>query len=175
MTDIMRRSDVERMMRKSYGHPERVTGTDVRENWIPLTREENRDALWKWQQRLEFTHMPAVISAVQSETLVLWGSEDYFDAPWQAGALGRQLPRAVVRVFPGCGHSLHEDCPEDVNAALMDFLPPPMTAKPKSRPKRSISKKSISKNAVSKNSVSKNSVSKKATHGSPGQSPKVGR
>jgi pimeloyl-ACP methyl ester carboxylesterase len=148
MTDMMRRSDLQRMMRKSHAHPDRVTGSDVNENWAPLTREENRDALWKWQQRLQFTNMPAVISAVQSETLVLWGADDYFDAPWQAAALGRQLPRAVVRVFPGCGHSLHEDCPAEFNAALMDFLPPPVTAKPQS-------------------------VSKKTTRGNQGRQPKV--
>jgi pimeloyl-ACP methyl ester carboxylesterase len=62
------------------------------------------------------------LPAVRAPTLVLWGSEDWFDAPAQAPELGRRIPGARVRILPGCGHSAHEDCPAAANAALLDFL-----------------------------------------------------
>ncbi|GAA2787236.1 alpha/beta fold hydrolase [Saccharopolyspora taberi] len=59
---------------------------------------------------------------MRAPTLVIWGQQDQFDASWQAGELARRIPGAAARVFPGCGHSVHEDCPAEVNPVLADFL-----------------------------------------------------
>jgi pimeloyl-ACP methyl ester carboxylesterase len=59
---------------------------------------------------------------VPAPTLVLWGDQDRFDEPWQANELARRIPHATVRILPGCGHMLHEDCPAQAIPALASFL-----------------------------------------------------
>jgi pimeloyl-ACP methyl ester carboxylesterase len=122
MGKLMRRPDVERTLRKSFAHQQNVTSEVVNENWAPLSRRENRAALWKLQRRLDLALTEERLPAVRAATLVLWGSEDRFDAPAQAPELGRRIAGARVRILPGCGHSAHEDCPAAANAALLDFL-----------------------------------------------------
>ena len=55
-------------------------------------------------------------------TLLMWGTEDpavYFASMER---LGRYLPNAGKVVFPGVGHLPYEECPEQFNRALINFL-----------------------------------------------------
>ncbi|KHO24761.1 alpha/beta fold hydrolase [Mycolicibacterium setense] len=119
---LMTKGNSEATQRKSFARPGRVTPELVEENWAPLSRPENRAALWLQQRRFDYALTEQRLGDVRSPTLVIWGDEDQFDKPWQATELARRIPGAAARVLPGCGHSVHEDCPDEVNPQLVDFL-----------------------------------------------------
>jgi pimeloyl-ACP methyl ester carboxylesterase len=55
-------------------------------------------------------------------TLVMWGSRDAIVPIGGAGWVARTLPRAEIAVIRGAGHIPMLDRPDEVNAALRDFL-----------------------------------------------------
>lgn len=119
---LMRKEDAARMLRKAFNHPDRVTDEMVRENWAAMSRRENRRAMWELQRNLDYRQTERRLPDVTAPTLVLWGADDRFDAPWQARELGRRIPDAEVHVLDDCGHNVHEDCPEASNRILVRFL-----------------------------------------------------
>ena len=119
---LMSRSTFEATLRKGFAHPERLTRQEVDEYWAPLSRRQNRRAMWMLQRNLHYSLTDRRLGEVRAPTLVLWGDQDRFDEPWQANELGRRIPRATVRVLPGCGHMAHEDCPAQAIPQLDRFL-----------------------------------------------------
>ena len=124
---VMNRATFADTLRKGYANAQRLTDTDVDEYWLPLSKPANRKAMWELQRNLDFSLTEDGLDDVRAATLVLWGDQDVFDNPWQATELGQRLPDATVRVLPGCGHNVHEDCPDRATAELSAFLaqPPP--------------------------------------------------
>jgi len=57
-------------------------------------------------------------------TLLMWGSKDPAVYARSLEPLGRHFPNARVVVFPGIGHLPYEECPEEFNRALIEFLTP---------------------------------------------------
>jgi pimeloyl-ACP methyl ester carboxylesterase len=54
--------------------------------------------------------------------LVLWGEEDAYLGRAMARPSRRWVPRARVEYFPGVGHFIQHEAPEQVNARLIRFL-----------------------------------------------------
>ena len=86
----MDKQAMERTLHKSFAHGERVIAELVEENWAPLSRRENRTALWLQQRRFDKIHTERRLGDLRVPTLVLWGDADRFDRPWQARELGRR-------------------------------------------------------------------------------------
>ncbi|GAA1588952.1 hypothetical protein GCM10009678_84160 [Actinomadura kijaniata] len=122
MGKLMRRSDAARTLRKAFANPGRVTDEVVAEDWAPMSRSANREALWASQRNLDYSVTQRLMGRVAAPTLVLWGGEDRFDKPWQAAAMAGRIPGATSRVLPGCGHNVHEDCPAQANPVIAGFL-----------------------------------------------------
>ncbi|GAA0954722.1 alpha/beta hydrolase [Actinocorallia libanotica] len=122
MGKLMRKSDAARTLRKAFANPERVTDEVVDEDWAPMSRPANREALWTSQRNLDYSLTQRLMGKVTAPTLVLWGGEDRFDEPWQAAAMAERIPGATSRVLPGCGHNVHEDCPAEANPVIAGFL-----------------------------------------------------
>jgi pimeloyl-ACP methyl ester carboxylesterase len=55
-------------------------------------------------------------------TLLMWGSKDSAVYASSAAPLGKFLPNSQLIVFPGVGHLPYEECAEEFNAALIEFL-----------------------------------------------------
>jgi pimeloyl-ACP methyl ester carboxylesterase len=119
---LMSKSTFEATLRKGFAHPERLTRQAVEEYWAPLSLRQNRRAMWMLQRNLHYSLTDRRLGDVRAPTLVLWGDQDRFDEPWQASELGRRIPRATVRILPGCGHMAHEDCPAQATPQLASFL-----------------------------------------------------
>jgi pimeloyl-ACP methyl ester carboxylesterase len=117
---LMRRSDAARTLRKSFAHP--VPSDTVTEDWAPMSRPENRRALWMSQRNLDYSLTQRLMGQMTTPTFILWGGADRFDKPWQAAALADRIPGAGYRVLPGCGHNAHEDCPASANPLIAGFL-----------------------------------------------------
>jgi pimeloyl-ACP methyl ester carboxylesterase len=54
--------------------------------------------------------------------LLMWGSKDGAVYASSAAPLAKQFRNAKVVIFPGIGHLPYEECPEEFNRELIDFL-----------------------------------------------------
>jgi pimeloyl-ACP methyl ester carboxylesterase len=55
-------------------------------------------------------------------TLLMWGGKDSAVYASSAVPLGKWFPNSRSIVFPGIGHLPYEECPEEFNRALIEFL-----------------------------------------------------
>lgn len=55
-------------------------------------------------------------------TLLLWGSRDSAVYAWSAGPLAKHFSNSQLIIFPGVGHLPYEECVEEFNRALIEFL-----------------------------------------------------
>ena len=55
-------------------------------------------------------------------TLLMWGSKDPAVYASSAAPLAKYFPNSKVIIFPGIGHLPYEECPEEFNRALIEFL-----------------------------------------------------
>ncbi len=55
-------------------------------------------------------------------TLLIWGSKDPAVYASSAAPLQKYFPNSKVIIFPGIGHLPYEECPEEFNRALIEFL-----------------------------------------------------
>ena len=55
-------------------------------------------------------------------TLFIWGSKDPAVYASSAAPLAKYFPNSKVIIFPGIGHLPYEECPEEFNRALIEFL-----------------------------------------------------
>jgi pimeloyl-ACP methyl ester carboxylesterase len=55
-------------------------------------------------------------------TLLMWGGKDTAVYASSATTLAKCFPKSRLIVFPGIGHLPYEECPQDFNRALIEFL-----------------------------------------------------
>jgi pimeloyl-ACP methyl ester carboxylesterase len=55
-------------------------------------------------------------------TLLMWGSKDSAVYASSGAALAKYFSSSRLIVFPGVGHLPYEECPEEFNRALIEFL-----------------------------------------------------
>ncbi len=55
-------------------------------------------------------------------TLLMWGSKDPAVYASSAVPLAKYFPNSTSIIFPGIGHLPYEECPEEFNRALIEFL-----------------------------------------------------
>ena len=55
-------------------------------------------------------------------TLLMWGSKDRAVYASSAASLAKYFPNSKTIIFPGIGHLPYEECPEEFNRALIEFL-----------------------------------------------------
>ncbi|MEU0567328.1 alpha/beta hydrolase [Nonomuraea sp. NPDC005983] len=124
MTKLMTEDLYVSGLKAAYVHRERLTPETAHAYWVPLSRADNREAMWKQVRNLDLSLVDRHLGQISAPTLVLWGERDTVVPPWQANVLGRRIPGSSVYVVPGAGHNVHEDDPAAVNAHLTAFLDP---------------------------------------------------
>ena len=55
-------------------------------------------------------------------TLLIWGSKDSAVYASSAAPLAKYFLNSQSIIFPGIGHLPYEECPEEFNRALVEFL-----------------------------------------------------
>jgi pimeloyl-ACP methyl ester carboxylesterase len=55
-------------------------------------------------------------------TLLMWGGKDSAVFASSAVPLAKYFSNSKTIIFPGIGHLPYEECPEEFNRALIDFL-----------------------------------------------------
>jgi pimeloyl-ACP methyl ester carboxylesterase len=72
--------------------------------------------------RTEPNELVAHLGEVDGRTLVIWGAHDPIIPVSNADRLRQQLPSAKLVLAPGSGHVPHEEEPERVASAILEFL-----------------------------------------------------
>ncbi|MGA8620312.1 MAG: alpha/beta hydrolase [Candidatus Sulfotelmatobacter sp.] len=74
-----------------------------------------------WRQDLR--ELEACLPKLKSvPTLLMWGSKDPAVYASSAGPLAKYFTHSELVIFPGIGHLPYEECPEEFNRALIEFL-----------------------------------------------------
>jgi pimeloyl-ACP methyl ester carboxylesterase len=108
----------------AYGDYRRVTEDIVDECWAPAQSPGFARALRALAHDFTWSPLPnARLAAVSDRTLVLLGARDRLVRGAALRAV--QLFGARAIVIPDAGHAVHEERPEPVNAAILEFLGSP--------------------------------------------------
>jgi pimeloyl-ACP methyl ester carboxylesterase len=115
------------MLRKSFAHPDRMPGDELIRTPIRQMRSApdaallRRDLL-RVERGVRWSDTERDLDRVRCPTLILWGERDrYFPVRLLARFTGR-LRDVEAHTLANCGHSLHDDCPEQVYPLLTRFL-----------------------------------------------------
>ncbi|MBF6238494.1 Haloalkane dehalogenase [Nocardia otitidiscaviarum] len=121
-TTLTDRSFYADSIRGTFAHQELVTDEMIDEGYAPFSRPANRAGFLALWRNLDYRLTDAGLGDVTAPTLVLWGGQDAWLPSSQARRLAERLPDATATVIPGCGHTLHEDCPAETIPLLTTFL-----------------------------------------------------
>lgn len=110
-------------LRRVYGRRGSFTDADVDQYWGPTQFPDTSVALldllhaYDWSaartRQLLTAHVPA---------LGMWGSRDHLQPRDGLDIYKRLIPGIVLRKVEGAGHIIPEETPDEVNAAVIDFL-----------------------------------------------------
>jgi pimeloyl-ACP methyl ester carboxylesterase len=114
------------MLRKSFVHQERIPDALVGEVVHELRSGPNRVARWADMLRVErsvsWSDTERDLRLVRAPVLILWGGKDRYFPARLLDRFTTRLSSVERHVLPGCGHSAHDDCPEQTYALLAPFL-----------------------------------------------------
>lgn len=119
---------IDELLASAYHDPARITTAMVAAYERPL-RAEN------WDRGLAFfTAAPPLdpveerVSRLEMPVLVVTGDDDTWVATDETVALAGEIPGAELVVVPGCGHVVHEECPEAFLDAVGEWTRNPVPA-----------------------------------------------
>ncbi|MGW0182769.1 alpha/beta fold hydrolase [Nocardia sp. NPDC003345] len=122
-TNLTDRAFYAESIRGAFHNRHLVTDEMIDELYAPYSRAANRAGFLSLWRNTDYRLTDAGLARVSAPTLVLWGAEDTWLPSSQAQRLAARIPGAVATVLPGCGHTVHEDCPARTSALITEFLP----------------------------------------------------
>ncbi|MGA9511686.1 MAG: alpha/beta hydrolase [Candidatus Sulfotelmatobacter sp.] len=110
---------------RMYGDRNRIPPGTLEGYMAPLAKpglfEHALGIVRTWTEDLR--ELETVLSRLASvPTLFMWGSKDTAVYASSAEPLRRFFPNSKLIIFPGVGHLPYEECPEEFNGALIEFL-----------------------------------------------------
>jgi pimeloyl-ACP methyl ester carboxylesterase len=110
---------------RMYGDRSRITPGTLEGYAAPMTKpglfEHALSIARSWTKDLR--ELEATLPRLAGvPTLLMWGSKDSAVYASSAEPLAKYFPNSKLVVFPGVGHLPYEECPEEFNRALIEFL-----------------------------------------------------
>lgn len=116
------RQSVKRGLILSFYNPSLVTDELIDMIYAPLQNRDNRHAQLSYSRNIDWEKTKAALPAIQIPTLIIWGKQDRY-IPVKFGKRMKQLmPDARLEIIDNCGHSSHNECPDNVNRLITEFL-----------------------------------------------------
>ena len=111
--------------RRMYGNPRKIPEGALQGYMAPLVVpglfEHGLSIVRTWTQ--DMRELEAILPKLKDiPTLLMWGSMDAAVYASSAAPLARHFSHSQVIVFPGVGHLPYEECAEEFNRALIQFL-----------------------------------------------------
>lgn len=108
-----------------YGNRKRIPPGTLEGYTAPLALpgffEHAAGIVRSWTEDLR--ELKAILPKLASiPTLLLWGSEDRAVYATSAVPLAMHFRNSQTKIFPGIGHLPYEECPEEFNRSLIEFL-----------------------------------------------------
>lgn len=111
-----------RILRTMYGDRSRVTEQDIDQYYAPIALPDFGRSLRSALREFSFEDLKGRLGAMQTPTLVMWGTRDWL-IPQEIGEeMAEQLPHAALARFQTAGHALPEESHEAFNRVLIGFL-----------------------------------------------------
>lgn len=107
---------------KSWHDGSRVTDDDVRAYNRPLDVENWQHGFWDAMTAEPRPRHRRTLRTITVPTLVLAGASDRVVPPRLSRGVAHSIPTSEFQLLEGCGHTPHEECPDEVVAALRTFL-----------------------------------------------------
>ena len=112
-------------VRRMYGNPKLVTKATLNGYAAGLaqkgTAEYGLAVVGEWKSGLrELRDVYPKLGGIP--TLIVWGEKDCAVAPKSAYELQRALPGSQLVMLPHIGHLPYEECPDEFNRVLVEFL-----------------------------------------------------
>jgi pimeloyl-ACP methyl ester carboxylesterase len=110
---------------RMYGDPRRIPLGTLEGYTAPLAKpglfEHALSIVRSWTKDLR--EMEATLPKLAGiPALLMWGGQDTAVYASSATALAKYFPLSKLIIFPGVGHLPYEECPDDFNRALIEFL-----------------------------------------------------
>jgi pimeloyl-ACP methyl ester carboxylesterase len=110
---------------RMYGDRDRISPGTIEGYVAPLAKpglfEHALNIVKTWTKDLHELEM-TLPKVANIPTLLMWGSKDTAVYASSAARLMKFFPNSKLIVFPGIGHLPYEECPEEFNKALIEFL-----------------------------------------------------
>jgi pimeloyl-ACP methyl ester carboxylesterase len=112
-------------LRRMFGDKAKVPPDSVEGYRIPIVKNHTFDHALRIVKNwtADLAELESALPKIRDyPTLLMWGTKDgavYFES---AGPLRRNFRDCRLVAFEGVGHLPYEECPEDFNRALIDFL-----------------------------------------------------
>ena len=110
---------------RMYADPRKIPADALKGYLAPLAKPGLLDRvlsiLRTWKRDLR--ELEAILPRLGNvETLLLWGGEDRIVYASSAQPLRKYFSNSELIVFPGVGHLPYEECPDEFNRALIEYL-----------------------------------------------------
>ncbi|HEU4586016.1 MAG TPA: alpha/beta fold hydrolase [Gemmatimonadaceae bacterium] len=110
-------------LRGAYGSRARPTARDVDQYFAPARDPAFVQTLWAQLHEVDWRLLTtAELRRLTMPLLVIFGSEDRLISPLDAERLACEAPRGRAMFVDGVGHASPEEAPDEVNAALAEFI-----------------------------------------------------
>ncbi|XYI04152.1 alpha/beta fold hydrolase [Sorangium sp. So ce1128] len=119
---LMFKRSMRHMLRKSFVHRERIPEDLVDEAARAARSPHHRAAMLRIERSVKWAETERDLPLVRAPVLLLWGGQDRYFPVRLVDRFTARLPAVEAHIVPGCGHSLHDDCPEATYALLSPFL-----------------------------------------------------
>jgi pimeloyl-ACP methyl ester carboxylesterase len=114
--------DVKKGLEDSFFDKTLVTDEMIGEVKAPLTYLENRRAQYLSIRNQDLKMTEEEMPHIGVPALVIWGEDDLYLDSATAQKFKEIMPDASVVILEKCGHSAHEEKPDEVNRLITDFF-----------------------------------------------------
>lgn len=111
-----------RILRAGWSDPTAIEQEDFDAFQRAWTVEGWDDALWKLTKAEAPPSLEGALGAVAAPALVVAGEEDGVVPSGESERLATELPNATLRLLPGCGHAVQEECPRELAQLIDDWF-----------------------------------------------------
>ena len=112
-------------LKRSYYDHGLISDRLVDEYYRPFLTENGKAAPIKVLQAMDFEQLkelPRRYRRIRKKTLIIWGQEDRISRIHLAHKLKKDLRNSKLKIIPASGHLVHEEKPEVVNRAILNFV-----------------------------------------------------
>ncbi|MGN9837260.1 alpha/beta fold hydrolase [Nonomuraea sp. H19] len=131
---LMSAASVRHMLRKSFAHRDRIPYALARGVAAEMRAPRNRSTLLRVERSVRWAATERDLHLVKAPVLLLWGERDRYLPASLLPRFTARLATIEAHVLSRCGHSLHDDCPDETYRRLIPFLeadePTPTTGRP---------------------------------------------